>query len=66
VRPRNSRFAKWLKAQNIGDNDDYTRSIMIWIGDFEQSMQKKEAYAVAYAEVLQKHSIDAYANSRMD
>lgn len=66
VRPATSRFAKWLKSQNIGSTDSYYGGITIWISEFGQSMQKKETYARAYAEVLRKHGFKAHMMSRMD
>lgn len=37
-----------------------------WISDFNQSMQKKEIYARAYAKVLRENGIKAYEGSRLD
>ena len=47
-------------------NNDYEKSYQLWISNFNQSMQKKEAYADAYAKVLRGHGIRAYSGSRMD
>lgn len=66
VRPATSRFAKYLKAKGIARPDSYEGGVTISIRDYNQSMQKKEAYANAYAEVLNGHGFKAYANSRMD
>ena len=44
----------------------YEKSYQLWISNFNQSMQKKEAYADAYAKVLRGHGIRAYSGSRMD
>ena len=66
VKPGTSRFAKWLVSTRRADRDSYAGGVTIWISDFNQSMQKKETYARAYAEVLLKHNIRAYAASRMD
>lgn len=46
--------------------NDYTKTYQLWISDFNQSMQKKEGYARAYAEVLRENGIKAYSGSRMD
>jgi hypothetical protein len=46
--------------------NDYEKSYQLWISDFNQSMQKKEAYARAFAEVLRENGIRAYSGSRMD
>ena len=37
-----------------------------WWQEFGQSVEQKEAYADAYADVLQKYGIKAYAGSRLD
>ena len=37
-----------------------------WISDYNQSMQKKEAYARAFAEVLRANGLKAYSGSRLD
>jgi hypothetical protein len=59
-------FAKWCRANRIGSYDDYAKAWNIWVSDYNQSMQKKEAYADAAASVLQKYGIRAYSGSRMD
>lgn len=46
--------------------DVYGKAYMLWISAFDQSMQKKEAYAAAFAKVLRAHGISAYSQSRMD
>ena len=67
VRPANSSFALWLKKFHGSDwKTVYGGGIQLWVSAFNQSMQKKEAYAAAYAGILQMHGINAYAGSRMD
>jgi hypothetical protein len=46
--------------------NDYEKSYQLWISDFNQSMQKKETYASAFAKVLRENGISAYSGSRMD
>lgn len=78
-RKLNVQFANWLKAQGkvdrmarkyddimLPDDNAYNGGVDIWISVGDQSMQKKEAYAHAFAEVLCKAGIFAYAQSRMD
>jgi hypothetical protein len=36
------------------------------VRDFNQSLQKKEAYAYAFAKVLNQAGINAHVESRMD
>lgn len=66
VKPGNSAFANWLKKSGKGRSDSYYGGVTIWVSDFNQSMQKKEVYANAFAEVLKNAGIKAYAASRMD
>jgi hypothetical protein len=61
----NTAFGRWAKA-NAGASKDYPNGLSFWIGDYNQSMTRKEAHAHAMAEVLQAGGIDAYARSRMD
>ncbi len=60
-----SSFAKWAKT-NLRAHKSYSGGVDIWVGDFGQSMQRKEAYAYAYADVLQDAGVKAYGQSRMD
>ena len=46
--------------------DEYKKCYSLWIGLFNQSVQKKSTYAAAYAEVLRGNGIPAYSGSRMD
>ncbi len=66
IKPANSKFVKYLKEQGIGRKSIYEAGYRIGVSEFNQSLQKKEAYANAFAEVLQKHGINAVSNSRMD
>ena len=67
VRPANSSFALWAK-KNSGDrwSKDYYGGLSLHVHEFGQSMQRKQAYAHAYVDVLCGHGIKAYAHSRMD
>lgn len=51
VNPGNCPLANWLK-KNRGARKDYYGGVSVWIGEFGQSMTRKEAYADAYAKVL--------------
>lgn len=44
----------------------YRGGIQIWVSYFGQSMERKQAYARAFAHALQINGISAYADSRMD
>jgi hypothetical protein len=46
--------------------NDYTKTYQKWISAYNQSMQKKEAYARAFADVLRTNGVKAYSGSRLD
>ena len=66
VKPGTSRFCRWLKKKGYGDTDGYYGGITIWVRYGGQTLELKEAYARAFADVLRKHNIDAYDMSRID
>lgn len=72
VKPVNKGTTRLGKAERIMleangfRKNDYEKNYQRWISDFNQSMQKKEAYARAFAEVLRENGIRAYSGSRMD
>lgn len=67
IKPGTSAFAKWLVKNQMARKDSYYGGVTVWVSQFNQSMQKKEAYAYAFAEVLRtKYGFKAYASSRMD
>jgi hypothetical protein len=45
---------------------DYEKGYLFFVHDGGQSLQRKEAYAQAAAEVLRNNGINAYSRSRMD
>ena len=65
VKPANSRFAKYLVAKGLG-RKSYYGGIAMSVHAFNQSLQKKEAYAYAFARVLESFGIRCYVESRMD
>jgi len=59
-------FAKYAK-EYLGARSAYPKGLCFSIRAYDQSMQKKEAYAEAYAAVLREAGIPGvYAESRMD
>ena len=66
VRPATGRFARWLKSENIGRYGSYERGIVIWISQYNQSIQKKSIHAWKLAETLRSFGINARAYDRMD
>lgn len=61
----NTPWGRWA-AKHAGARKGYPSGMQISCHYFNQSMQRKEAFCRAFVEVLKKHGIDAYANSRMD
>lgn len=65
IRPGNSSFAIWAK-NNLGARKAYRGGVEIWVHQGDQSVELKEAYARAFAQVLREAGIKAYAQSRLD
>ena len=66
VHPATCSFARWY-AKAHGGKRAYGGGICVKrVGEFNQSLTRKEAYAHAFAEVLQRAGIKAYAQSRID
>lgn len=65
IKDGRSSFGRWLVKQNLA-RKHYPKGLCIWVHHYNQSMQRKEAHAQAYAAVLRKHGIEAHAASRMD
>ena len=61
-----SKFAKYLRDEHDAHKDYYYGGRSWWVRDFGQSMERKIAYASAYASVLQANGIEAFVQSRMD
>lgn len=65
ISPARGAFVNWLKAQEIGSKG-YYGGYEIWVREFGQSVDRKAAFAGAFAKVLNKYGIDAYGQSRLD
>jgi len=63
--PGNTSFGKWAKKQGLA-RSHYPSGLCIWVSEFGQSVDRKDAFAGAYAKVLKDNGIDAYAGSRLD
>ena len=61
----NTLFVNFLKSRKIG-HKGYPKGWDIRCWDFNQSMERKEAYCSAYAKVLQEAGIECWVDSRMD
>jgi len=60
-----TRLVNKLKKLGIGSRSVYG-SWYIWAPGMSQSIDRKEAWAEAFTDVLRKHGIKAYAQSRLD
>ena len=65
VRPGNSAFANYLKAKKLA-SPAYRGGVQIWVSEFNQSVDRKEAMAMAMARVFNEAGFNAYAGSRLD
>ena len=67
ISPARGKFVNYLKKLNKG-HKSYYGGYDYWVGSTElgQSITRKEAYANAFAKVLQEWGIKAYAMSRLD
>lgn len=66
VKPANSTFAKWLVSNNYAMKDSYQGGVLIWVYDYNQSADHKEAHACAMANVFEEFGIKCSAGSRLD
>lgn len=62
---KNSVIGKALLRAGVR-RSEYEKCFQVWVSEGGQSMQRKEAYAAAYARVLEVYGFSAYAGSRMD
>ena len=65
ISPARGAFVNWLKAQGIGSKG-YYGGYEVWVREFGQSVDRKYAFAQAFAQVLGKYGIEASAGSRLD
>lgn len=65
IRPGNCAAAKYAKA-HLQASIAYGGGMQIWVHQFNQSMERKERYANAFADVLREAGIRAWSGSRMD
>tara|TARA_R110000822_G_scaffold8669_1_gene33985 strand:+ start:75 stop:488 length:414 start_codon:yes stop_codon:yes gene_type:complete len=61
----NTSFARWAKG-NAGFQKHYNGGLYHWISAYNQSMDRKQAFARAACEVLKEDGIACYATSHMD
>jgi hypothetical protein len=66
IHPATCSFARWLKKAGKTKGRAYGGGTQIWVSAYGQSAQRKDAYAVAFANVLNAAGIKAYAGGRLD
>jgi hypothetical protein len=65
ISPARGAFVTYCKSINAG-HKGYYGGYEIWVREFGQSVDRKSAFAGAFAEVLRKYGINASAGSRLD
>lgn len=65
ISPARGAFVNYLKARGIGGKS-YYGGYDVWVNEFGQSVDRKAAFAGAFAQVLNKYGINAYGQSRLD
>lgn len=68
IRPGNCAFANWLK-KNKGCRRAYRGGVQIWVSEFNQSIDRKEAYAGEFARVISEAKLpntQVFVDSRLD
>lgn len=66
IRPANSPGAHFAKAELGWKTNSYSGGMEFWIHEFGQSIERKEAFAHAFARELNENGIRASAGSRLD
>lgn len=61
----NTAFGRWMK-KNKKVSKDYPSGLCVWVSEGGQSIERKEAYARAYAGVLKAAGIECSVGSRLD
>lgn len=65
VRPGTTSFARWL-AKHKKASRGYYGGMELWVHQFDQSYEKKLAYAQAFAETLVMSGVKATHGGRLD
>lgn len=60
----NTKLGKKLKT--LGFAKAYEGGLRYWVSTMTQSVDRKEAFAMAMADVLRQNGLEAYADSRLD
>ena len=65
IKPARGKFVKFLKDNNIGRKDSYYGGYTVWVSGFGQSLDRKTAYAQAFASVLKENGITAVSYTHL-
>jgi hypothetical protein len=65
ISPARGAFVNYLKSRQVGSKG-YYGGYEIWVREFGQSVDRKTAFARAFADVLNKYGIEASVGSRLD
>lgn len=65
IKPARGALVNYLKSRQVGSNG-YYGGFEIWVREFGQSVDRKTAFARAFADVLNKYGINASVGSRLD
>jgi hypothetical protein len=64
---KNSKIGKEMEKEGIMDWDDYRKCYKYWVGEYNQSMEHKEAHAEMLATLLSEQLFEHFTyDSRMD
>jgi hypothetical protein len=63
--PGNTAWGRWAKKNKVA-RPHYPSGLCVWVSAYNQSVARKEAFAEAFAAVLNEAGIEASAGSRLD
>jgi hypothetical protein len=66
IKPAIGQVAKALVARNLARKDSYEGGVTVWVSQFDQSWERKRAFAHAFAQVLRDAGVQARAGDRLD
>jgi len=66
IRPAYSQVAKELVRRKLARSDSYEGGVTLWVSEYNQSWERKRAFAQAFANVLTEAGVTARAGDRLD
>lgn len=66
VHPAHCNFAKWLVKNKLASYSQIGKGVRMYVGDFDQSLDKKTAYAGAFSRVLIDAGVKSKSHSKID